>query len=84
MSWTAFITSTADRHLKRLPQDAYARIRTTIDKMELNPWSGDIEKLEGTDHWRRRVGNYRIKFRLLRNKHLLYIYEIERRTSTTY
>ena len=46
---------------------------------------GDIVKLGGEDNiWRRRVGNYRIKYRVSMEEKIIDIYDIERRTSSTY
>ena len=55
-----------------------------MDEMETNPFSGDIKYLQGQERLRRRVGNWRVFFRLERAVDTLYIVAIERRTSTTY
>jgi mRNA-degrading endonuclease RelE of RelBE toxin-antitoxin system len=52
--------------------------------MGANPFSGDIKYLKGQNRLRRRVGSWRIFFRLERAENILYIVAIERRTSTTY
>jgi mRNA-degrading endonuclease RelE of RelBE toxin-antitoxin system len=52
--------------------------------MELNPFTGDIKFLKGDPRLRRRVGNWRIFFRVERVENTIYISAIERRTSTTY
>jgi mRNA-degrading endonuclease RelE of RelBE toxin-antitoxin system len=67
-----------------MPSRDQARIRAAIDEMETNPFSGDIKYLQGQEWLRRRVGNWRIFFRLERAEDTLYIVAIERRTSTTY
>jgi mRNA-degrading endonuclease RelE of RelBE toxin-antitoxin system len=52
--------------------------------METNPFSGDIKYLRGEATLRRRLGNWRIFFRVERGENTIYISAIERRTSTTY
>jgi mRNA-degrading endonuclease RelE of RelBE toxin-antitoxin system len=67
-----------------MPTRDQARIRAAIDEMETNPFSGDIKYLQGQERLRRRVGNWRVFFRLEHAVDTLYIVAIERRTSTTY
>jgi mRNA-degrading endonuclease RelE of RelBE toxin-antitoxin system len=55
-----------------------------IDTMHSNPLSGDVVKLKGQNAFRRRVGNYRIIFRLDFKAFAIGIVDIERRTTTTY
>jgi mRNA-degrading endonuclease RelE of RelBE toxin-antitoxin system len=52
--------------------------------MEADPFQGDIKFLKGQETLRRRVGDWRIFFRLESNQKTLYVTAIERRTSTTY
>ena len=67
-----------------MPSRDQARIRAAIDEMETNPFSGDIKYLQERERLRRRVGNWRVFFRLERTLDTVYIVAIERRTSTTY
>lgn len=67
-----------------MPSRDQARIRAALDEMETNPFSGDIKYLQGQGRLRRRVGNWRVFFRLERAADTLYVVAIERRTSTTY
>jgi mRNA-degrading endonuclease RelE of RelBE toxin-antitoxin system len=82
--WLVVLAGPARKSLKRLSPYDQARIRAAIDEMELDPFHGDIKYLEGQDKLRRRVGDWRIFFRLERAQRVLYITAIERRTSTTY
>jgi mRNA-degrading endonuclease RelE of RelBE toxin-antitoxin system len=52
--------------------------------MQADPLSGDVVKLAGQDAFRRRVGNYRIIFRIDFAAHAVGIVDIDRRTTTTY
>jgi len=82
--WLVVLAGPARKSLKRVPLHDRARIRAAIDEMELDPFQGDIKYLEGQDRLRRRVGDWRIFFRLERTQRVLYVTAIKRRTSTTY
>ncbi|MGO9274438.1 MAG: type II toxin-antitoxin system RelE family toxin [Terriglobia bacterium] len=82
--WLVVLAGPARRSLKRIPPHDQTRIRAAIDEMETDPFQGDIKYLRGQDGLRRRVGNWRIFFRLEPAQRVLYVTSIERRTSTTY
>ena len=82
--WRVVLAGPAQKSLERVPPADRARIRVAIDEMGVNPFSGDIKYLKGQNRLRRRVGSWRIFFRLERAENILYIVAIERRTSTTY
>jgi mRNA-degrading endonuclease RelE of RelBE toxin-antitoxin system len=82
--WRLVLAGPAQKSLERIPSRDRARMRAVIDEMELNPFSGDIKHLKGQSRLRRRVGNWRIFFRVERSENTVYIVAIERRTSTTY
>jgi len=85
MSWRVAVTKYAAKQLQRLPKDDANRIQAAIDEMEENPFQGDVTKLGGEeDIWRRRVGSYRILYKVLTKKRLIYVYDLRRRTSSTY
>lgn len=53
--------------------------------METDPFDGDIVKLGGEeDMWRRRVGAYRVLFKVLSEEKVVFVREVARRTSSTY
>lgn len=85
MNWQILVTKSASKQVKRFPKKDSLRIEQTIDEMGDNPFFGDIQKIEGEENtWRKRVGNYRIKYIVEIDKRLIYIFEIKRRTSNTY
>jgi mRNA-degrading endonuclease RelE of RelBE toxin-antitoxin system len=55
-----------------------------LNAMQTDPLSGDVVKLAGQDAFRRRVGNYRIIFRIDFRGLSVGIVDIDRRTTTTY
>jgi len=85
MSWALQIREKVKKRFQRLPDKDQRKIRETLFELEENPYSGDIVKLENEDNlWRRRVGAYRIKFQIRSKDRIIYVYEIEHRTSKTY
>lgn len=85
MKWQIQITSSARKQLRRIPVRDKERILDEIEMMKKNPYFGDIMKLEGKgSNWRCRIGNYRIIYELFLDEKQIFIYEIKRRTSTTY
>lgn len=85
MSWEVHIRGAAKKILRRLPKDDEKQIEETLMQLGENPFTGDIVKLDSEDNlWRRRVGAYRIKFQVRTDDKIVYVYEIERRTSKTY
>jgi mRNA-degrading endonuclease RelE of RelBE toxin-antitoxin system len=53
--------------------------------MAVDPFSGDIVRLQGeTNTWRRRVGSYRIFFEVSTDRFAVDVLDIVRRSSTTY
>jgi mRNA-degrading endonuclease RelE of RelBE toxin-antitoxin system len=82
--WLVILAGPARKSLERIPPHDRARIRAAIDEMETNPFKGDIKYIKGQDRLRRRVGDWRIFFRLEPSESALYVLSIKRRTSTTY
>lgn len=85
MNWRIHIDGPSQRIIKRLRGKDSTIVNKVIDSMALDPFSGDIEKLGGQDNiWRRRAGSYRIFYRIYTNSKLIYVLDVERRTSKTY
>ncbi len=65
MTWAVELSEAAETELKRLPRDRQALISRAIDRMEQDPFSGNVKPLKGPrweGRYRRRVGNYRLIF----------------------
>jgi len=85
MSWRVVLAKSAEKQLRRLPLTERSRVASAIDVLGSNPFGGDVVKLAGKGNaWRLRVGNYRIIFELFPKEKVLFIYDIARRTSSTY
>jgi mRNA interferase RelE/StbE len=84
MEWTVVLTGPARKSLRKIPASDHKRIITALDGMRINPFGGDVRKLQGLAGFRRRVGDWRIFFELLPERREVIIAGVERRTSTTY
>jgi len=81
--WLVVLAGPARKSLKLIPAHDQTRLLAALDAMETDPFQGDIEYLKGQEMLRRRVGSWRIFFRLDPAGRVLYVTSIERRTSTT-
>ncbi len=85
MNWYVQVDGPARRVIKKLRGKDSILVDKAIDSIAIDPFSGDIEKLGGQNNvWRRRAGSYRIFYRIYTNNKLVYILDVERRTSKTY
>lgn len=63
-AWRVIITPRAEKDLRRVHPGYQPRIRQALDALSIGPTQGDFRKLRGfDDEWRRRVGEWRIRFR---------------------
>ena len=86
MNWDFLLASQAERALHAMPPKDRERINKALNDMKTNPMSGDILPLKGEYQgmFRRRVGNWRLFFRIKQEEHIVLIADIRRRTSTTF
>ena len=85
MKWGLVLANRARRALKRASHTEPARIRSELNAMTDDPYSGDTKMLKGSGGaLRRRVGEWRIIFDTLPERHLIIVTEIARRGSHTY
>jgi mRNA interferase RelE/StbE len=86
MSWAAELSGSAERQLARLPQRFQESIAQAIDELEADPFQGDVRPLRGRHQgrYRKRVGRYRIIFRLRHDERIIEISAILPRDDHTY
>ena len=85
MSWQLAVDLSAQKQLRRFPQEDVERIRFGLQSLAHDPFSGDMQKMKGEESiCRRRIGSYRIKYELYIPERTVYVYEIKRRGSNTY
>lgn len=85
-AWKLKIRDGVWKNLAKFPDKDKKKIIEVIEKdIIVNPYFGDIKKMEGEENsWRRRIGVYRIFYEIIVQEKVIYIFRIERRTSKTY
>lgn len=85
MHWKLFLDPSAEKSLSRIPKKDANRLFSVMRSLAVNPYAGDIEKMEGEeDVWRRRVGVYRVFYEIHKARRIIYVFKVKRRTSKTY
>ena len=62
--WRVEITGRARRDLRRLDPPVRERIYESLERLVADPPAGDVVKLTGSEEWRLRVGDWRVRFGL--------------------
>ncbi len=85
VNWDLQIDSGVFKKLKKIPRHDTGAILEVINLLPQNPYFGDIQKMKGEENvWRRRVGNYRIFYKIKIAEKIILVFKLERRTSKTY
>lgn len=85
MNWQVVIDAVARKQIKKFPKKDAKHLITGMVAMQGDPHEGDVIRLQGQENaWRRRVGAYRIFYEIYNQRHIIYVFNIERRTSKTY
>ena len=85
MNWVLLVDPAIRKFLKKVPKDQAAKIGAVIDSFISDPYFGDIEKMSNEENtWRRRVGSYRIFYKIFPTRNLVFVFKIKRRTLSTY
>ncbi|OGD29918.1 hypothetical protein A2833_01070 [Candidatus Azambacteria bacterium RIFCSPHIGHO2_01_FULL_44_55] len=84
-SWDLQINPSVFKALKRIPRPDAENFLVAIHLLLENPYFGDVQKMKGESNtWRRRIGSYRIFYRLMIAERVILVFHLERRTSKTY
>jgi mRNA-degrading endonuclease RelE of RelBE toxin-antitoxin system len=68
------MTPRAERDLRRVGADHIERILNALVEMEVDPRRGDVRRLVGPElEWRRRVGDWRIRFAVDEDQHAVVV-----------
>ena len=81
--WRVFVPKSAQKALARVPSADAARITAAIRELAVDPFGGDLRAL-GDHEYRRRVGDYRIRYTVNVAFRAVQVVQVARRTSTTY
>ena len=84
-SWDLQADPSVLKVLERIPRRDAERILGVIRLLPVDPYFGDIQKMKGEENaWRRRIGSYRVFFRIKVFERVVLVFHLERRTSKTY
>ena len=84
-SWDLQIDRSVFKVLNKMPRHEAGAVLQAICLLPVNPYFGDIRKMEGEeDSWRRRIGSYRIFYKIKVPEKIILVFRLERRTSKTY
>jgi mRNA interferase RelE/StbE len=72
MSYAVLILPRADKELDALPIKEQERISRAIEGLSAQPRPPGCSKLENVDHWRIRVGRYRVIYEI-RDRELIVV-----------
>lgn len=84
-NWDLQIDSIVYKSLKKIPRYDVERILGIIKFLPINPYFGDIQKIKGEENsWRRRIGAYRLFYKIKITERAILIFKLERRSSNVY
>ncbi len=84
-SWDLQVDLSIFKALKKIPRSDAKAILVVIKLLPVDPYFGDIQKMKGEENvWRRRVGSYRIFYKVKVSEKVILVFKLERRTSRTY
>jgi len=85
VAWQVKIHKRALKACVSFPQKETRRLFAVIKSLASDPFAGDVKKMEHEEQvWRRRVGSYRVMYELIPADRIVYVFRVERRTTTTY
>lgn len=83
--WTLHVDPGVLKTLKKIPAPHAKKLLEAICLLPNDPYFGDMQKMKGeTDTWRRRIGSYRLFYKLKHTERTVLVFRLERRTSKTY
>lgn len=62
MAYTVILKRSAEKELDRLPAQVHGRITRKLLELEDNPRPRGVQKLQGQDRHRIRIGDYRVLY----------------------
>jgi mRNA-degrading endonuclease RelE of RelBE toxin-antitoxin system len=79
------IDDCVSKELKKFPKKDSLSVLAGIEKLLVDLYGGDIQKIKGEKNtWRKRVGNYRIFYEIYPKNNIIHVFWTERRNSKTY
>ena len=79
MAYTVEIKRSAEKEMESLPREVHRRITAKIVSLEMNPRPAGIRKLQGTEGYRLRVGDYRVLYTVDDRSQTVVVYSVAHR-----
>ena len=76
MSYEIAYKATAVKELEGLQKQEQTRIVAAIEKLKDNPYPPNTKKLQGSNNYRIRVGNYRVVYQIKKDVLIILIIKI--------
>ena len=84
-NWVLKVDPDVFKTIKKMPRRDAEAVLIAIYFLPKNPYFGDIQKMKGeNDVWRRRIGVWRIFYKIKIEERVILVFKLERRTSKTY
>ena len=84
-NWDLQIDDSVFKALKNFPRKNKEAILSAIRFLSINPYFGDLQKMQGEENsWRRRVGRYRIFYKIKTEQKTILVFKVKIRNSNTY
>lgn len=74
------LSKKSQKFLKRCDNKIRDRITYKIRNLSNNPFPSDCKRVEKTDYFRVRIGDFRVLYRLYKDKNILLIANIDKRS----
>ncbi len=85
MAWDVKVAGRVFKQLKRVPKKDVVRLFLVIEHLKKSPYQKNLEKIRGEKNvWRIKVSSYRILFEIFTEGKEIWVFNISRRTTTTY
>lgn len=79
MSYTVLILRRAQKEVAKLPNEAYERVRDSINALAQEPRPPGCLKLTGREGWRIRVGQYRVIYEVDDTQRIVTVFHVGHR-----
>jgi len=80
MAYTVIVLRPARKALEELDDTTYRRVQSAIDQLSENPRPHGCEKMAGEkDHWRIRIGKYRVVYNVEDGRLLVLVIRVAHR-----
>jgi len=74
--WAVSFEPRAEKDLGRLDRQVARRVVAALDRLQTRDPSLDVRRLKGSDEWRLRVGDWRVRLRLDFDNHSVSVVRI--------